>query len=131
MAIEATVVPADPPQVGGNPLDAIRKVGKPRVFVPTDAIEIGAGETLTVNGTLTINGDLDGSGVPSGMGAGRIGQLSDVEDTTYADNSILQYDSAQQQWMSRANDEFFDGSLDGGFPDTVHIDVLDIDGGVV
>lgn len=128
MAIEATVIPASQPTVGSNPIDAIRKIGKPRVLVPTDAIEIGTDETITINGTITVNGTMDGTGVPTGL-INRIGQLSDVEDAAYADNSILQYDSATQLWLSRANDEFFDGSIDGGLADTVHIDVLDIDGG--
>jgi hypothetical protein len=84
-------------------------------------------------GAQGAQGDQGAQGAPgSGSGsASRIGELTDVEDASYADNSILQYDSAQQQWISRASDEFFDGSIDGGFPNTVHIDILDIDGGRV
>ena len=125
MAIDAIVIPA-PPSVGTDIATAIKKVGAPKGRVPTDSIEIGAGENLIVNGTLTINGSLVGAG--SG-GASRIGELTDVQDISYPDNAILQYDSATQIWVSRANDAFFDGSIDGGLADTIHIDVLDIDGG--
>ena len=128
MAIDAIVIPAAPPSVGTDVATAIRNVGAPKVVVPTDGIEIGTGETLVVNGTLTINGTLQGDGVPSGIVA-EIGDLENVQDIDYPDNSILQYDSASQLWVSRASDAFFDGSIDGGFADTVHIDVLDIDGG--
>ena len=128
MAIDAIVIPAPPAAVGTDIKEAINKVGRPTVRVPTDAIVIEQGETLTVNGTLLVNGTLGGDGVPSGI-VNKIGDLSDVQASPYADNSILQYDTPSNQWVARANDEFFDGSIDGGFPDTVHIEVLDIDGG--
>lgn len=128
MAINAIVIPAPPAAVGTDIKDALNKIGKPTVRVPTDAITIEQGETLTINGTLLVNGLLQGDGVPSGI-VDKIGDLSDVQASPYGDNSILQYDKPNDQWVARANDEFFDGSIDGGFPDTVHIDVLDIDGG--
>lgn len=128
MAIDAIVIPAPSPEVGTDIRDALNKIGKPTVRVPTDSITIGQGETLTINGTLLVNGSLSGDGVPSGIVA-KIGDLTDVQVSPYADNSILQYDKPSDQWVARPNDEFFDGSIDGGFPDTIHIDTLDIDGG--
>ena len=128
MAINAIVIPAPPAAVGTDIKDALNKIGKPTVRVPTDSITIEQGETLTINGTLLVNGLLQGDGVPSGI-VDKIGDLSDVQASPYGDNSILQYDKPNNQWVARANDEFFDGSIDGGFPDTVHIEVLDIDGG--
>lgn len=128
MAINAIVIPAPPAAVGTDIKDALNKIGKPTVRVPTDSITIEQGETLTINGTLLVNGLLQGDGVPSGI-VDKIGDLSDVQASPYGDNSILQYDKPNDQWVARANDEFFDGSIDGGFPDTVHIEVLDIDGG--
>lgn len=128
MAIDAIVIPAPPAAVGTDIKEAINKVGKPTVRVPTDAIVIGQGETLTINGTLLVNGTLDGDGVPSGI-VDKIGDLSDVQESPYGDNSILQYDKVNNKWLARPNDQFFDGSIDGGFPDTIHLDILDIDGG--
>lgn len=60
MPVEAIVIAASPPEVGGDVFTAISKVGKPRVYVPTNAITIGVGETLTINGTLAVNGTLSG-----------------------------------------------------------------------
>ena len=90
----------------------------------------GAQGSTGSQGSQGFQGDTGPQGASGGgAGATRIGELTDVEDTAYADNSILQFDQATNLWVSRANDEFFDGSIDGGFPDTVHIDILDIDGG--
>ena len=129
MPINAIVIPAAPPQVGSDVATALKSIGKPTVIVPTDGIEVGVGETLVVNGTITVNGTLNGDGAPTGSGT-KIGDLEDVQESPYADNSILQYDKVNDKWLARPNDQFFDGSIDGGFPDTVHIDVLDIDGGL-
>lgn len=60
MAVEAVVIPSAPPEVGGDILTAISRVGKPRVFVPTDKITIGVGETLTIDGTIAVNGVMTG-----------------------------------------------------------------------
>ena len=60
MSVEAVVIPAAKPEVGGDVFTAISRIGKPRVFVPTNAITIGVGETLTIDGTIAINGVMTG-----------------------------------------------------------------------
>ena len=59
--ITAVVVAGQLPDVGSElSIDTFRKVGTPSVYVPTNAINIGVGETLTINGTLALNGLVTG-----------------------------------------------------------------------
>ena len=59
--ITAVVVAGQVPDIGSEiNTDTFRKIGTPSVFVPTDAINIGVGETLTINGTLSLNGLVTG-----------------------------------------------------------------------
>ena len=61
MSIRATVIAGAIPDIGSEiNTDTFRKVGTPTVIVPTDAIKIGVGETLTINGTLALNGLVTG-----------------------------------------------------------------------
>lgn len=172
MAIEATVIPPPPPSVGSDALTAIRNIGSPQVFVPTDNIVIGTGETLQVDGSLVVNGTISGSGAPTGGGSGaggatalnglndvsiaalsvgdilkwdgsiftndrddvgatslEIGDLSDVSKSSYADRSVLQYDSVSQTWTARSSVDFVEGNIDGGFASSSYDVNLDIDGG--
>ena len=172
MAIKALVIPADPPEVGSDILTAIRNIGAPEVFVPTDKITIGAGETLQIDGTLVVNGTMSGSGAPAGGGSGTggatalnglndvsiaaldigdvlkwdgtaftnqsdavgatsfaIGDLTDVTASNYADNSVLQYDSASSKWIARDAVQFIEGNIDGGVASSTYSIDLNIDGG--
>jgi hypothetical protein len=59
--ITAVVVAGQLPDIGSElNIDTFRKVGTPSVYVPTNAINIGVGETLTINGTLALNGLVTG-----------------------------------------------------------------------
>ncbi len=59
--ITAIVVAGTLPDVGTElNVDSFRKVGTPSVYVPTNAITIGVGETLTIDGTLAVNGTFSG-----------------------------------------------------------------------
>ena len=59
--IRATVIAGVLPDIGSEiNTDTFRKIGTPTVLVPTDAITIGVGETLTINGTLAVNGTFSG-----------------------------------------------------------------------
>ena len=59
--ITAIVVAGTLPDVGTElNVDSFRKVGTPSVYVPTNAINIGVGETLTIDGTLAVNGTFSG-----------------------------------------------------------------------
>lgn len=172
MAIKALVIPADPPEVGSDTLTALRNIGAPEVFVPTDKITIGVGETLQVDGTLLVNGSISGSGAPTGGGSGTggatalnglndvsiaaldigdilkwdgtaftnqsvtigatslaIGGLTDVTESDYADNSVLQFDSASSKWIARDAVEFIEGNIDGGVAASTYSIDLNIDGG--
>jgi hypothetical protein len=60
MSIEALVIPAAKPKVGVSVRSALAAIGKPRVLVPTSAITIDIGETLTVDGSLVLNGSVSG-----------------------------------------------------------------------
>lgn len=59
----------------------------------------------------------------------RLDSLRDVDHSGVRDLSVLQYDDTQSMWVARAEDEFFDATIDGGFADTLHLEVFDIDGG--
>jgi hypothetical protein len=59
----------------------------------------------------------------------RLDQLEDVDHSGVRDLSVLQYDDTQAKWVARAEDEFFDATIDGGFADTLHLEVFDVDGG--
>ena len=126
MAIKATVIPAPTPDVGSEITpDTFAKIGAPEVFVPTDGITIGEGETLTVEGTLLVNGELSGVSLPNTLNG-----LTDVESENPSDLSVLQYNAVAQKWEAVGSNEFVDGAIDGGFSDTeTYLDILDIDGG--
>ena len=57
------IVTANATPVTGVEVDApfLTALGTPNVVVPTSAITIGSGETLTVDGSLVINGTLGGT----------------------------------------------------------------------
>lgn len=59
----------------------------------------------------------------------RLEQLEDVDHSDVRDLSVLQYDDTRNLWVARTEDEFFDATIDGGFADTLHLEVFDIDGG--
>jgi hypothetical protein len=59
----------------------------------------------------------------------RLNELDDVDPSGVRDLSVLQYDESRSSWVARTEDEFFDATIDGGFADTVHLEVFDIDGG--
>jgi hypothetical protein len=127
MAIKATVIPAPTPDVGSviTP-DTFARIGSPEVFVPTDGITIGEGETLTIDGTLLINGELSGTSLVD-----TISELKDVDAVNPTNLSTLQYNSTKSKWESVGVNEFVDAVIDGGFADSEsdYVEAFDLDGG--
>ena len=85
---------------------------------------VQVGQILKYNGTNFVN---TSESVPTLA----IGDLSDVQSAAYADNSVLQYDTASSVWRARTEVDFIEGHIDGGFADsdTVYVAAMDIDGG--
>ena len=127
MAIKATVIPAPTPDVGSEITpDTFAKIGAPEVFVPTDSITIGEGETLTVEGTLLINGELSGTNLVD-----TLSELKDVDSVNPTNLSTLQYDSTISKWKAVGVNEFVDAVIDGGKADSEpdYVEAFDLDGG--
>lgn len=127
MAIKATVIPAATPDVGSEITpDTFARIGAPEVFVPTDGIIIGEGETLTVEGTLLINGELSGTNLID-----TINDLEDVDAVNPTNLSTLQYNSTKGKWESVGVNEFVDAVIDGGQAgsESDYVEAFDLDGG--
>ena len=75
-----------------------------------------------------VPGNAPSTGTP-GTGVNRLNQLTDVDSSNLDDLSILQYDQTRAKWVVRTENDFIDGRIDGGFADTVFVDMFDIDGG--
>lgn len=130
MAFEATVIPGKKPTIGGDVLTAIKNISAPKVFVPTDNIVIQPGETMRVEGSLVVDGEIIGSGIPGGLTFPDLVQLNDVSISGLNLGHIISWNGTKFI-NTRAEFDFVDGIIDGGFPDTVYQEVLDIDGGFV
>lgn len=65
----------------------------------------------------------------SGQGATTLNELTDVESINPEDLSALQYNAVRNLWEAVPTNEFMDGLIDGGHADTIHLEILDIDGG--
>lgn len=65
----------------------------------------------------------------TGQGASNLDDLTDVESINPEDLSALQYNASRNLWEAVPTNEFVDGLIDGGHADTIHLEILDIDGG--
>tara|TARA_B100000963_G_scaffold360528_1_gene391745 strand:- start:570 stop:962 length:393 start_codon:yes stop_codon:yes gene_type:complete len=130
MAFEANVIPGSTPEVGGDVLTSLRNISAPRVIVPTNNIVIQPGETMRVEGSLVVDGTLIGEGVPSALEDPPLVDLPDVSISNLNVGNILSWNGTAFI-NTRAEFDFVDGVIDGGFPTTTYQEVLDIDGGFV
>jgi hypothetical protein len=83
---------------------------------------VAAGHVLKYNGTNFVN---TAESTPQLS----IGNLTDVTSANYADNSVLQFDSASESWVSRSEVDFIEGHIDGGVANSTFDISLNIDGG--
>ena len=111
--ITALVVPDSTINVGSElNLTTIKKIGAPKVYVPTDNIKIESGETLQVDGTLLINGSIIGGGIPSSNGvATGLQSLNDVNISSLETGQTLKWNGSR--WTNQ-EDESGLGELDLG-----------------
>lgn len=130
MAFEANVIPGSQPTVGGDVLTAIKNISAPRVIVPTNNIVIQPGETMRVEGSLVVDGEIIGNGLPSELTTPNLINLQDVSISGLNIGNILSWNGTAFI-NTRAEFDFVDGFIDGGFPATVYQEALDIDGGFV
>ena len=104
MAIEAIVISQGVPEIGAEVTpETFEKIGTPRVFVPTNNIVVGSGETMQVNGTLVVNGSLIGSGLPQPENpAEALNSLTDVDLGDVQQGQVLKWDGSR--WTNQSDE---------------------------
>jgi hypothetical protein len=109
---------------GTNWINAVDQAGVENLtqLHDTELTNIEVGQILQWSGTKWINYTQDYTT--------SLAELEDMDiSTPIEDLSAIQYNATRGLWESVPVNDFVDGLIDGGHADTIHIEMLDIDGG--